>query len=85
VDVVVEFGQSKGVGEKSYWMKLVIDDDRKDCSESIVGSVGFNHKLMIWKPMVKDQSTDEGLLQHRESRAAFIVEVPLSTLLGEPS
>jgi len=41
-------------------MKLVINDDRKDCSKSIVGGICFNHKLMVQKPMVKDQSMGEG-------------------------
>jgi len=84
MDVIVEFGRSEGAGEKSYQMKLVVNDDRKDCSESIVRGVGFNHKLMVRKPMVKDQSTGEGLFQHLKSGAAFVVEVPRSTLPGEP-
>jgi len=85
MDIVVEFGRSKGAGEKSYWVKLVINDDRKDFSESVVGGVGFNHKLMVWKPMVKDRSTGESLLQCLESGAACVIELPWSTLPGEPS
>jgi len=85
MDIIVEFGRSKGVGEKSYQMKLVINDERKDCSESIVRGVGFNHKLMVQKPMVKDWSTGESLFQCLKSRAALVVEVPQSTLPGEPS
>jgi len=82
---VMTFSQSKGAGEERYQVKLVINYDRKDCSESIVGGIGFNHKLMVWKPMVKDWSTGESLLQHLESRVACVVEVPQSSLLGEPS
>jgi len=85
VDVIVEFGQSKGVGEKSYQMKLVINDDRKDCSESIVGGIGFNHKLMVQKPMMEDWSTGESLFQCLKSSAASVIKVPWSTLPGEPS
>jgi len=85
VDIVVEFSRSKGAGEKGYWMKLVINDDRKDCSKSIVGGIGINHKLMVRKPMVEDWSSGESVFQGLESGAASVVKVPRSTLLGEPS
>ena len=75
MDIIVEFGRSKGAGEKSYRMKLVINDDRKDCSESVVGGVSFNHKLMVRKPMVEDQSLGESLFQRLESGAASCVLV----------
>jgi len=55
----------------------------KDGSKSIVRGISFNHKLMVWDPMVKDWSTGESLFQRLESRAAFVVKVPQSTLLGE--
>jgi len=69
----------------TYQVKLVINDDRKDCSKSIVGGVSFHHKLMVREPMMEDQSMGEGLFQHLESGGACVVEVPWSTLLGEPS
>jgi len=62
VDIVVEFGRSKGYREKCYWVKFVINDDRKDSSESIIGGIGFHHKLMVQKPMVEDWSLGRGLL-----------------------
>jgi len=85
VDVVVEFSQSKGVGEKGYWVKFIINDDRKDCSESTVGSIGFNYKLMVQKPMIENWRTGESLFQHLESGAALVIEVSQSTCPGEPS
>jgi len=66
-------------------VKFVINDNRKDSSESIIGGVSFHHKLMVQKPMVKDWGLGKGLLQSLKSRAAFVIEDPWSTLLGEPS
>jgi len=73
------------VGEKGYQVKLVINDDRKDCSDSVVGGFGFNNELVVQKPMVEAQSSGEGLFQSLKSGAAFVIKVQWSTLLGESS
>ena len=82
MDFVVGFGRSKGAGEKGYRVKLVINDDRKDCSKSVVGGISFNHKLVVRKPMMEDRSTGESLFQCLESGAAFVVKVPVKGRIG---
>ena len=66
-------------------MKLVINDDKKDCSKSIVRGVSFNHKSVVQNPMMEDQSVGESLFQRLESRTALAVKAPWSALWGESS
>ena len=84
VNVVVEFRRSESPGVKSDWVEFVVGgENRKDCSEGVVGGVGFDDDLGVRYPMGKNRSTSEGLLKSPKRLPTSIGEVPGYTFPSE--
>ena len=66
---------------KSDWMDFIFFiNNRKNCSESIVQSIGFHNELSIGNPMSEDRSGDECFLERIESIMIRGVKIPWSVL-----
>ena len=82
--IVVKLGSVKTAGQEGNRMNLtILKVDRKDGSNSIVGSISFHNKLTVRNPMGKDRSVSESLFQLVECSQAFIVEFSWNALASK--
>jgi len=58
-------------------------NNRKDCNESIVWSIGFYNELSIGDPISENRSRGEYLFERIESTIIGGAELPRNVLLGE--
>ena len=82
--VVIQLHCSESVGVKDNQINFIFFiNNRKNCNESIVQSIGFYNKLSIGNPMSKNGSEDKCLLKRIESIMTERVELPRDILLDE--
>ena len=82
--VVIQLHCSESVGVKDNQINFIFFiNNRKNCNESIVQSIGFYNKLSIGNPMSKNGSKDKCLLKRIESIMTERVELPRDILLDE--
>jgi len=66
--VVVQLRRSESARVKGNWVNFIIFiNNREDCSESIVRSIGFHNELSIGNPMSEDRSGGKCFLERVES------------------
>ena len=84
MNIVVQFWWSKSLGVESDWVEFIFrSEDGKDCSEGVVGGIGFNDNLGVRNPMGENRSGSESLLERLEGFLTSIREVPSYTFLSE--
>jgi len=82
--VVIQLHCSKSTEVKSNWMNFIIFiNNREDCSEGIVQSIGFYDELSIGNLMSKDRSRGKYFLERVESILTGGVKLPRNVLLDE--
>jgi len=82
--VIVQLYCGKSAGVKGNWMDFIFFiNNGKNCSESIVQSIGFYKELSIGNLMSENRSRDECLLERVESIITGEVKLLGNVLLGE--
>ena len=85
VNIVVEFGWGEGVGVEGNGVDFIVHqrNHREDGSEGVVWCIHFNDEQRVQDPVCQYQHSGEGLLQHVESGAAFVGEIPRRAFAGK--
>ena len=84
MSVVVQLGGAKGVGMKSHRMNFtIISNNRENCHQGIVRSIGFNDDLLVRNPMGEDGSSGEGNLKFIKGRLTPVGPLPGHIFAGK--
>ena len=85
MDFIVEFGQGEGVGVESNGVDFIVHwgNCGEDGGEGIVQCICFDNEQSAQNPMCQYWCSGEGLLQHVESRAASVGELPSRAFAGD--
>ena len=84
MDVVVEFGRSKGAGMECDRMDFTVFRlNRQNSRKGVVGCVSFHNNFGIGYPVSENRSPSKGLLQSVESLLTFGSEIPADVFLGK--
>jgi len=82
--VIVQLHCSKSARVKGNWVNFIIFiNNREDCSESIVRSIGFHNELNIRNPMSENRCRGKCFPERVESISIRGVELLRNVLLGE--
>ena len=82
--VVVQLHCSESARVKDNWINFIIlVNNGKDCSESIVQGISFHNELSIGNPMSEDRCGGEYFLKRVESILTGGVELLRNVLPGE--